>query len=63
MTHIKELAKNAISVEISELISYEERIDERFEKSRYYLPPTFEKLIIVGVGKSAHVANKIVATL
>ncbi len=63
MTHIKELAKNAISVEISELISLKERIDERFEKAVDIVYQSSGKLIIVGVGKSAHVANKIVATL
>ena len=63
MTHIKELAKNAISVEISELISLKERIDERFEKAIDIIYQSTGKLIIVGVGKSAHVANKIVATL
>ena len=63
MTHIKELAKNAISVEISELISLKERIDERFEKAVDIIYQSTGKLIIVGVGKSAHVANKIVATL
>ena len=63
MTHIKELAKNAISVEISELISLKERIDERFEKAVDTIYQSTGKLIIVGVGKSAHVANKIVATL
>ena len=63
MTHIKELAKNAISVEISELISLKERIDERFEKAVDTIYQSIGKLIIVGVGKSAHVANKIVATL
>lgn len=63
MTHIKELAKNAISVEISELISLKERIDERFEKAVDIIYQSTGKLIIVGIGKSAHVANKIVATL
>lgn len=63
MTHIKELAKNAISIEISELISLKERIDERFEKAVDTIYQSTGKLIIVGVGKSAHVANKIVATL
>lgn len=63
MTHIKELAKNAISVEISELISLKERIDERFEKAIDIIYQSTGKLIIVGIGKSAHVANKIVATL
>lgn len=63
MTNIQELAKNAISVEISELISLKERIDERFEEAVNVIYNATGKLIIVGIGKSAHVANKIVATL
>ena len=40
-----------------------ERIDERFEKAVDIIYQSTGKLIIVGIGKSAHVANKIVATL
>ena len=53
--------QNAISIEISELISLK-RIDERFEKAVDTIYQSTGKLIIVGVGKSAHVANKIVNT-
>ena len=63
VTNIQELAKNAISIEISELISLKERINETFEKAIHLIFNSTGKLIIVGVGKSAHVANKIVATL
>ncbi len=63
VTNIQELAKNAISIEISELISLKERIDETFEKAIHLIFNSTGKLIIVGIGKSAHVANKIVATL
>lgn len=63
MTNIIELAKNAISVEISELVSLKERIDERFENAVNEIYKATGKLIVVGIGKSAHVGNKIVATL
>lgn len=63
MTNIIELAKNAISVEISELVSLKERIDERLEHAVNEIYKATGKLIVVGIGKSAHVGNKIVATL
>lgn len=57
------LAKNAISVEVSELEALKNRIDERFEKAVQIIHHSTGKLIVVGIGKSAHVGNKIVATL
>ena len=62
-TEIIALAKNAIGVEISELEALKNRIDERFEKAVQHIYHSTGKLIIVGIGKSAHVGNKIVATL
>lgn len=57
------LAKNAISVEVSELEALKNRIDERFEKAVQIIHHSNGKLIVVGIGKSAHIGNKIVATL
>lgn len=57
------LAKNAISVEISELESLKNRIDDNFGKAVTIINQSTGKLIVVGIGKSAHVGNKIVATL
>lgn len=57
------LAKNAIAVEVSELEALKNRIDKRFEKAVQKIYHATGKLIIVGIGKSAHVGNKIVATL
>ena len=57
------LAKNAISVEVSELEALKDRIDERFERAVQIIHQSTGKLIVVGIGKSAHVGNKIVATL
>ena len=57
------LAKNAIAVEVTELESLKNRIDEQFEKAVNIINNSTGKLIVVGIGKSAHVGNKIVATL
>ena len=57
------LAKNAISVEISELESLKNRIGDNFGKAVTIINQSSGKLIVVGIGKSAHVGNKIVATL
>ena len=65
MTHLEilQIAKTAISIEISELESLKQRIDENFLKAVEIINSSKGKLIIVGIGKSAHVGNKIVATL
>ncbi|MBU4538264.1 MAG: KpsF/GutQ family sugar-phosphate isomerase [Weeksellaceae bacterium] len=65
MTHpeILQTAQNALSIEISELESLKNRLDENFLKAVEIINSAKGKLIIVGIGKSAHVGNKIVATL
>ena len=60
---ILQLAKEAISIEITELEHLRERLDEQFLKAVEIINSSKGKLIIVGIGKSAHVGNKIVATL
>ena len=62
-SQILELAKNAIDIEISELENLKKRLGEDFLKAVEIINSTQGKLIIVGIGKSAHVGNKIVATL
>lgn len=57
------LAKRSIEIEISELELLAQRIDSSFAKATQLINQASGKLIIVGIGKSAHVANKIVATL
>lgn len=61
--NILSLAKKTLSIEISELESLKDRLDKNFEKAVEIINIAKGKLIIVGIGKSAHVANKIVATL
>ena len=56
-------AKQTISTEIEELILLKDRINEEFAKAVKLIHEAKGRLIIVGIGKSAHVGNKIVATL
>ena len=57
------LAKQSLEIEIAELISLKDRIDDHFAKAINVINKATGKLIVVGIGKSAHVGNKIVATL
>ena len=58
-----QIAKNTISAEIEELEALKNRIDENFNKAVNTIHKAKGKLIVVGIGKSAHIGNKIVATL
>ncbi|MCZ2084458.1 MAG: KpsF/GutQ family sugar-phosphate isomerase [Flavobacteriales bacterium] len=60
---ILQLAKNALSIEIAELEHLKNRLDDQFLKALDIIKSSKGKLIIVGIGKSAHVGNKMVATL
>ncbi len=60
---ILQLAKDAISIEIAELELLKNRLDDQFLKAVEIINSAKGKLIIVGIGKSAHVGNKMVATL
>jgi len=60
---ILQIAKTAIAIEISELEKLKDRLDGNFLKAVEIIHSAKGKLIIVGIGKSAHVGNKIVATL
>lgn len=57
------IAKNTISIEIAELEALKNRLNQDFEKAIRIIHQAKGKLIIVGIGKSAHIGNKIVATL
>lgn len=56
-------AKKTLEIEIAELEKLKNRIDGDFEKAVKTIHAATGKLIVVGIGKSAHVANKMVATL
>lgn len=58
-----EIAKKTISIEIAELEALKNRLNHNFEKAVNLIYQAKGKLIVVGIGKSAHIGNKIVATL
>lgn len=60
---ILQLGKKSLEIEISELSRLKERLDAHFIKAVEIISNATGKLIVVGIGKSAHVGNKIVATL
>lgn len=62
-SNILSQAKNSIAIEIEALEQLKNRLNEQFSKAVLTINEAKGKLIIVGIGKSAHVANKIVATL
>ena len=59
---IIEVGKSTIETEVNELNSLKERIDDNFVKAVQTINEGKGKLIVVGIGKSAHVGNKMVAT-
>jgi len=61
--NIISIAKTTLEIEISELEKLKSRIDNEFVKAVEVIHSAKGKLIVVGIGKSAHVGNKIVATL
>ncbi|MDQ0064481.1 KpsF/GutQ family sugar-phosphate isomerase [Chryseobacterium lathyri] len=62
-TDIISIAKSTLEIEISELEKLKNRINEDFARAVEIIHSAKGKLIVVGIGKSAHVGNKIVATL
>lgn len=60
---ILDIARSAVSIEIQELENLKNRLDQQFLKAVEIINGATGKLIVVGIGKSAHVGNKIVATL
>lgn len=60
---ILDIARSAVSIEIQALENLKNRLDQQFLKAVEIINGATGKLIVVGIGKSAHVGNKIVATL
>lgn len=60
---ILSLARKTFSIEIQELEKTKNSLNENFIQAVEKIYDTKGKLVVVGIGKSAHVANKIVATL
>lgn len=57
------IAQDVFQEEIQALVEISSRINESFVEAVNAIYNSKGKLVIVGVGKSAHIANKIVATL
>ena len=59
---IKRIAKDCIAIEHQAIEELQERIDDNFVEVVKLLLNTKGRLIIAGIGKSANIANKMVAT-
>lgn len=62
-SNIISVAKSTLAIEIAELEKLKNRISDEFVRAVEIINSAKGKLIVVGIGKSAHVGNKIVATL
>jgi len=62
-TSIQEIAKNTLTLEADAILELREFINDSFEKVVNVLLQTKGRLIISGIGKSAIIGQKIVATL
>ncbi len=58
-----ETALRTISMEIEAVEQLKERIDERFERACQLILACKGRVVVVGMGKSGHIGNKIAATL
>ncbi len=56
-------AREALTIEIEELEKLRDRLSSEFVRAVEIINQAKGKLIVVGIGKSAHVGNKMVATL
>lgn len=56
-------AKEVISLEAQELSALAERIDQQFVSACELIQNTLGKVVVLGMGKSGHIGNKIAATL
>ncbi len=59
---IKKIAKETISLEVAAISKLHNRIDDDFVKIINLILNAKGRLIVVGIGKSANIANKMVAT-
>tara|TARA_B100001123_G_scaffold410461_1_gene505611 strand:+ start:3488 stop:4444 length:957 start_codon:yes stop_codon:yes gene_type:complete len=62
-TNIIKIAKNTLSTEIKELKNLSKIFNNNFYKAVILLSKVKGRVIVTGVGKSAHIGNKISATL
>ena len=57
------LGVNVIRTEIEAITALIERVDHRFEQACDIILNTSGRIVVIGMGKSGHIANKIAATL
>jgi arabinose-5-phosphate isomerase len=62
-TSLQEIAKNTLTLEANSILELREFINEEFEKVVQLLMAAKGRLVISGIGKSAIIGQKIVATL
>jgi arabinose-5-phosphate isomerase len=62
-TSIRDIAKRTISIEAGAIAGLSERLDENFEKAIDLINASTGRVVVTGIGKSAIVGQKIVATL
>lgn len=60
---ITEVGRAAIGIELAELSRLQARLDAAFAQAVEAIHTSTGRLVVVGIGKSAHVGQKIVATL
>lgn len=63
LTSPLDIAQKVLSDEAIALTNAASRLDQNFEKIVHQILCSKGKLVIIGIGKSAHIANKVVATL
>jgi arabinose-5-phosphate isomerase len=62
-TSLQEIAKNTLTLEANSILEVREFINEEFEKVIQLILQSKGRLVISGIGKSAIIGQKIVATL
>ena len=62
VTDIKKIAKKTIALELAAIAKLDSNIDDNFVSAIHLIMRSKGRLIISGIGKSANIANKLVAT-
>ena len=58
-----EIAKSVIQTETDSVLLLKDRIDKNFEDACHTLKRCAGKVVLIGIGKSGHIAKKISSTL
>ncbi|MEC7863912.1 MAG: SIS domain-containing protein, partial [Bacteroidota bacterium] len=62
LSDIKKIAKETIAIELAAIAKLENSINDNFVNAINLILSTKGRLIVAGIGKSANIANKMVAT-